>query len=139
MLVALESALEKRLLDRDDVDRIRAACPARLHAALGFVRDDAGSGLETLARWRLHLIGVDARTQVWIAGVGRVDLLIGSSLIIELDGRSTHDFENDRRRDLFAAKDGYVTLRFSATQVLTAWPEVEAAVLAAIERGLHRL
>ncbi|WP_442965601.1 MULTISPECIES: endonuclease domain-containing protein [unclassified Rathayibacter] len=87
----------------------------------------------------MHLSGIDARAQVWIAGVGRVDLLIGSSLIIELDGRSTHDFENDRRRDLFAAKNGCVTLRFSATQVLTAWPEVEAAIRTAIERGLHRL
>lgn len=139
LLVALESAREKRLVHRDDLARLRDTCPVRLHAALAFARDDAGSGLETLARWRLHLIGVEARAQVWIAGVGRVDLLIGRTLIIELDGRSTHEFENDRRRDLHAAVDGYVTLRFSATQVLTAWSEVERAILAAIERGLHRL
>lgn len=139
LLVALESALEKRLLDGDDLAQLRARCPKRLHRALAFVRDDAGSGVETLARWRLHLRGVDCRAQVWIAGVGRVDLLIGRTLIVELDGRSTHDFENDRRRDLFAAVDGYVTLRFSATQVLTRWPEVERAILAAVERGLHRL
>lgn len=138
MLVALESALEKRLIGPDDVAR-HAACPARLHAALSFIRDDAGSGIETLARWRLRLVGVEARPQVGIAGVGRVDLVIGRSLIVELDGRSTHDFENDRRRDLFAATDGYVTLRFSATQVLTQWPEVERAILAAMERGLHLL
>ncbi|QHC69055.1 DUF559 domain-containing protein [Rathayibacter sp. VKM Ac-2801] len=139
MLVALESALEKRLLGRDDVARLREACPARLLAALAFARDDAQSGLETLTRWRLHRIGVEARAQVAVPGVGRVDLLVGRTLIVELDGRSTHDFENDRRRDLFAAVDGYVTLRFSATQVLTQWPEVERAILTAIDRGLHHL
>lgn len=139
LLVALESALEKRLVDADDVALLRARCPQRLQRALAFARDDAGSGVETLARWRLHLIGIECRTQVWIPGVGRVDLLLGRTLIVEVDGRSTHDFENDRRRDLFAAVDGYVTLRFSATQVLTRWPEVERAILTAIERGLHRL
>lgn len=139
MLVALESALEKRLLTRDAVARLRDACPSHLLDALAFARDDSQSGVETLARWRLHLIGIEARAQVRIPGVGRVDLLLGRTLIVELDGRSTHDFENDRSRDLYAAVDGYVTLRFSATQVLTRWLEVERAILAAIERGLHRL
>jgi very-short-patch-repair endonuclease len=139
MLVALESALEKRLLGPDDLAELRAACPQRLQALLAFARDDSGSGVETLARWRLHSIGVECSTQARIPGVGRVDLLIGRTLIVEIDGRSTHDFENDRRRDLFAAVDGYVTLRFSATQVLTQWDDVERAVLSAIGRGLHRL
>ncbi|KZX19791.1 endonuclease domain-containing protein [Rathayibacter tanaceti] len=139
LLVALESALEKRLLTTGAIAELQTACPARLLAALAFVRDDSQSGLETLARWRLHLRGITARAQVWIPGVGRVDLLIGRSLIIELDGRSTHDVENDRRRDLHASSDGYVTLRFSATQVLTQWPEVDRAILAAVERGLHLL
>ncbi|PPF62759.1 hypothetical protein C5C18_14205 [Rathayibacter tritici] len=139
LLVALESALEKRILGSDDLAELRAACPHRLQALLVFARDDSQSGVETLARWRLHLIGVTARAQVYIPGVGRVDLVIGHSLIVELDGRSTHDFENDRRRDLHASIDGYVTLRFSASQVLTCWPDVERAILAAIARGLHLL
>lgn len=139
LLVALESMLEKRMLAPEDLAELRAACPLRLHALLAFACDNSGSGLETLARWRLHLIGIEACAQVHVPGVGRVDLLIGRSLIVELDGRSTHEFEQDRRRDLHAAIDGYVTLRFSATQILTAWPEVERAILAAIERGLHLL
>ncbi|KQQ19004.1 hypothetical protein ASF48_16860 [Rathayibacter sp. Leaf299] len=139
MLVALESAREQRLVSRDDLVELRRLCPVRLHELLAFSRDDVQSGLESLARWRLRSMGVIAIAQAWIPGVGRVDLLIGRSLIIELDGRSTHDFENDRRRDTAAAVDGYVTLRFSASQVLTRWPEVERAIVSAISRGLHRL
>ncbi|MBO0983323.1 type IV toxin-antitoxin system AbiEi family antitoxin domain-containing protein [Rathayibacter sp. SD072] len=139
MLVAVESAREQRLVSRDDLVELRRLCPVRLHEVLDFCRDDAQSGLESLARWRLHLLGITAVAQAWIPGVGRVDLLIGRSLIVELDGRSTHDFENDRRRDTAAAVDGYVTLRFSAAQVLTRWPEVERAIVTAISRGLHRL
>ncbi|KQQ06240.1 hypothetical protein ASG06_06935 [Rathayibacter sp. Leaf185] len=44
MLVALESALEKRLLDRDDVDLIRSACPARLHAVIDFAAMTQAAG-----------------------------------------------------------------------------------------------
>lgn len=139
LLVALESALEKRILGPDDLADLRSACPDRLHALLAFARIDSQSGVETLARWRLHVVGVVARTQVHVPGVGRVDLLIGRTLIVELDGRSTHDFEKDRHRDLSATVDGYVTLRFSATQVLTRWPDVERAILAAIGHGLHLL
>ncbi|NRD09061.1 type IV toxin-antitoxin system AbiEi family antitoxin domain-containing protein [Rathayibacter agropyri] len=139
LLVALESALEKRILGPDDLADLRSACPQRLHALFAFARDDSQSGVETLTRWRLHLIGIVALAQVHLPGVGRVDLLIGRSLVIELDGRSTHEFENDRRRDLHATADGYVTLRFSATQILTRWPDVERAIRAAIARGLHLL
>ncbi|MBF4460956.1 MULTISPECIES: endonuclease domain-containing protein [unclassified Rathayibacter] len=139
LLVALESALEKRVLGPEDLAELRAGSPVRLYSLLDFARDDAQSGVETLARWRLHLAGIETRAQVHVPGVGRVDLLVGRSLIIEIDGRSTHEFEHDRRRDLVASANGYVTLRFSARQVLIAWPEVERAIRSAMERGLHIL
>lgn len=84
---------------------------------------------------RLH----DVRRQVTIAGVGRVDFLIGDRLVIEIDGFAYHSdpeqFEQDRRRDAALSALGYRVLRFSYHQVMSRWPEVEGAVWAAIARG----
>jgi len=138
-LVSLESALNRGLLGLQGLDVLADRVPRHVHPALAFCRSDAQSGLETLVRWRLHLRGIDARPQVHIEGVGRVDLLIGRSLIIELDGQEYHEFESDRSRDASGAARGYVTLRFSYRQVMHEWPRVLAAVERHIALGLHLL
>lgn len=55
--------------------------------------------------------------QVFIRGVGRVDLLVDGWLVIEADGyefhRSRADYRNDRRRGNALAARGYALLRFS--------------------------
>jgi very-short-patch-repair endonuclease len=75
---------------------------------------------------------------VSIPGVGRVDFLLGSRLVIEVDGTTFHDrgsqFENDRRRDAELSARGYRVLRFSYRQILYDWPLVEAAIWAALAR-----
>lgn len=96
------------------------------------------SGIETLFWLRLsHRLPM--RRQVQLPGVGRVDVLIGTALVVELDGRAFHDtastFEEDRRRDALLSTLGYRVLRFSFRQVMHDWPSVEAAVLAAVARG----
>jgi very-short-patch-repair endonuclease len=138
-LVTLESALNQRKVESKDLDILAGSVPPHARAALWFCRSDAQSGLETLVRWRLHQAGIDARPQVNIAGVGRVDLLIGRSLIIELDGQEFHEFEGDRSRDAAGAARGYVTLRFSYRQVMQEWPLVLVAVQRHMALGLHLL
>jgi very-short-patch-repair endonuclease len=138
-LVALESALNQGSAGSNEVDLLADRVPRHVRPALSFCRADAQSGLETLVRWRLHLRGIDARPQVGIAGVGRVDLLVGRSLIVELDGQEYHEFESDRSRDAAGAARGYVTLRFSYRQVMREWPTVLAAVERHIAMGLHLL
>lgn len=103
------------------------------------------SGTESIFFWRfgppLDAIGVSLRSQVRLDGVGRVDFVAGERLVIEVDGAAYHvdrqRFENDRRRDARAGALGHRVLRFSYEQVVTRWPEVEAAVWAAIARGDH--
>ncbi|WP_162253795.1 endonuclease domain-containing protein [Yonghaparkia sp. Soil809] len=100
------------------------------------------SGTETLFRLRMHGRLPSLRPQVRIPGVGSVDFLIGERLVIEIDGASFHDtestFENDRRRDAELSRRGFRVLRFSYRQVMEHWSIVEAAVLAALQRGDHR-
>ena len=70
-----------------------------------------------------------------------VDLLVGDTLIVQVDG--THHLEQrQRRRDIRAdgrlVLRGYTVLRFDYQQILFDWPYVERTILAAVAQGLHR-
>jgi len=77
---------------------------------------------------------------VAIPGVGVVDFVIGDCLILEADGE-THGGSNRHRdlvRDAIAMALGFSTLRFDTALILHDWLTVEAAILAAVGRDLHR-
>jgi len=140
--VAVESALHLRAIAATDIPRLASGLSADARRALQFARDDAESGLESLLRWRLRHLHLDVRTQVSVYSVGRVDLLVGDALIIEVDGVENHGGADHRhkdlRRDARAAAWGFVTLRFDYALVVHDWPTVEAAILGLLTRGLHR-
>ncbi|MEV7631423.1 hypothetical protein AB0N64_03330 [Microbacterium sp. NPDC089318] len=98
---AFESAWRKRLLSRSQRDQVRAGLPAGSRWLVDLARPDADSGLESLLRLRLHIIGVRLDCQVSILGVGRVDFVVGGRLIIEADGKENHDGPTKRHKDLF--------------------------------------
>ena len=99
------------------------------------------SGTESLFMFRMSRFRLPLRRQVRLPSVGRVDFLVGTKLVIEIDGAEYHTdpakFEDDRRRDAALSRLGYRVLRFSYRQVMYGWAEVEAAVIAAIARGDH--
>jgi very-short-patch-repair endonuclease len=140
-LVALDSALQKRLVTQSELRRRFEGRPRHLRVLCRTVMSSE-SGTETLVRSRLRARGVTLRTQVRIAEVGRVDLLVGDRLIIEVDGREHHDdaaaFTRDRRRDLAAHARGYLVIRLSYRQVMFEWPRVEQRLLELIRRDEHR-
>jgi very-short-patch-repair endonuclease len=107
---------------------------------IGAIDGTGESGTET-ALWLRLRDHLPLRRQVTIPGVGRVDVLVGERLIIEVDSRTHHartpDYERDRRRDARASVRGYRVLRFTYTQVFSHWPSVEAAIMAAYLRGDH--
>lgn len=109
--------------------------------ALAEVDGRSESGTEFIFRSRMLRRRVYCRPQVRIAGVGRVDFVIGERLVSEVDGATYHTdperFEADRRRDAVLSSMGYRVLRFSHRLVIDDWSVVEAAVLAAIVRGDH--
>ena len=99
------------------------------------------SGIETLVRLRLRSRGISVRVQVKIAGISRVDLLIGDRLIIEVDGDEWHSTaeqrEADRRRDSALIAQGYLVLRVGYWRVINEWAGFDSEVLAVVRRDEH--
>lgn len=138
---SLESALHKRLLTPQQRDELGERITESARWLVDLARTDAESGLESILRLRLHRLGLMLRTQVEIAGVGRVDFVVRDRLILEVDGRNGHDEEPDRHkdrvRDAVAAAHGFDTIRFDYDLVVHDWAIVEDAIRAKVERGLH--
>lgn len=141
VVAAADAALRLGLFSLRDWRSVLSSLPDRLAALLGRVDARSESITESLARFRFHGLGIEPRLQVKIAGVGRVDMIFGERLVIEIDGWAYHgdreQFERDRRRDARLSAKGFRVLRFSYRQVMHSWSEVKAAVLAAIARGDH--
>ena len=136
--VSFESAWQLRLLSKPARDRVRAALPASARWLVDVARPDAGSGIESLLRLRLHILGIVLECQVQIDGVGRVDFVVDGLLILEADGKENHDAPSMRHKDLVrdaaASALGYETLHFDYAQIVHAWPTVQAAILGALVR-----
>ncbi|WP_313355296.1 type IV toxin-antitoxin system AbiEi family antitoxin domain-containing protein [Microbacterium sp.] len=139
---SLESALEQRKLTRSARARIREVLPTHAKWLVDFARADAGSGLESLLRLRLHLLGIALDCQVVIAGVGRVDFVVDGRLIIEADGKENHDGPTKRHKDLdrdaAASALGYETLHFDYAQIVHDWATVQLSIVAALQRTAQR-
>ncbi|MFF3028955.1 endonuclease domain-containing protein [Microbacterium sp. NPDC057944] len=122
---------------------VRSCIPARAlrRHQPRFPHPDAESGLESLLRLRLHLLGIRLDCHVDIAGVGRVDFVVGRRLILEVDGRENHAGVDRRHRDLMrdaaASARGFETLRFDYAMVVHEWPSVVAAIEQALLRAAH--
>lgn len=134
-IAALESAIHKRFLSASEVQAICDRAPERLRDGISRMRNDSGSGLETIARLRLERAGFTVTTQAGVPGLGHQDLLVNDCVAVEVDGHEWHGadrFEIDRERDLHAARLGRRTIRLTATQVLGRWPDA----LTGIERAV---
>jgi very-short-patch-repair endonuclease len=135
---AFESAWRLGLIDRADRAQVRRSLPARFRWLVDLARPDADSGLESLLRLRLRLLGIALDCQVLIRGIGVVDFLVDGRLIIEVDGRLNHDGASLRHKDLVrdaeAAAQGYETLRFDYALVVHDWPRVRRAITATLSR-----
>jgi very-short-patch-repair endonuclease len=77
--------------------------------------------------------------QVWIDGVGRVDLLLDGWLVLEADGFEHHSgrdsYRNDRRRHNALVAAGYTLLRFSYEDVVHHEAEVAETIRCVLARG----
>lgn len=135
---SFESAWRKGLLSTAARARIRAALPETARWLVDLARHDADSGLESLLRLRLHLLGIRLDCQVSVDGLGVVDFVAGGRLIIEADGKENHDGPSKRHKDLvrdaIASRLGYETLRFDYAQIIYDWDSVAPAIVAALAR-----
>lgn len=134
-----ESSLTRGLVTTDRLERIawRGDRARRLRDSVTTLSD---SGLETRFVVRLERVGVRPRQQVRIAG-RPVDLLIGSWLVVQIDGFAHHSDPRQRRSDIAHDRAlralGYTVFRYDYVEVMHEWPRVEAEILAAIAQRIH--
>lgn len=138
-LTIWESAARVESLDLESLRAVRWR-DERSQALAAAVRGQSDSGLETMFIVRLSGWGIRMRQQVRLAGHD-VDVLLGSRLVIQIDGFAHHSSAADRGRDLAHDAElrlrGYTVLRFTYAQIVHSWDVVERTISAAIARGLH--
>ncbi|MFT4232103.1 MAG: DUF559 domain-containing protein [Leucobacter sp.] len=131
-----DSALNKKLVDRAVLERLPLTRRAR--AVLDATDPFADSGLETYVRQRLRRFGLRVIGQPYILG-HHVDLLIGSRLVIQIDG-STHtgrQRDEDNAHDALLMLHGYTVIRVGYRQIMNSWPEVQHLIMQAVAQGKH--
>ncbi|HEX7186948.1 MAG TPA: DUF559 domain-containing protein [Actinomycetes bacterium] len=139
-VVALDCAVRQRQVRLSAV-RSRLQGPGSVEARrrLDLVDGRSGSVIESVLRLALRQAGLRVDCQVLIAGVGRVDLVIGGWLVIEVDGFAYHSeraqYRADRARSNALAVRGYALLRFTYEDVMHRLPETVATVVEVHGRG----
>jgi very-short-patch-repair endonuclease len=140
-IVAFDSALNLHLAERPRLQRLADGLSIKHREVMRLCDGTAQSGLETMARLRLHALGIPYRSQALVPGAGHVDLLVGERMVLEVDGKKWHSgveaFAEDRRRDLELHERGYSVLRFSYAQVVYQWPRIEALIRSMVSRREH--
>jgi very-short-patch-repair endonuclease len=134
-----DSACRLGLATLDSLRELMARLPLRYRALAAAIDGCPDSGLESIVRLWLLEVGIPFELHARILGL-EVDFLIGTSLIIETDGRDFHTgqaFEVDRERDLLTGTHGYITIRLSYPQITKDWPGCVNRIVSAIARGDH--
>lgn len=138
-IATLDSAWHQGRVDEAGIADVFRLLPRRFGILRAHLDRRAESGIETLLRLMLRAQGWQVEVQVLIPGVGRVDLVVDGWLIIECDSAQFHggwlEGRRDRRRDLQAARLGYVTLRPIAEDVIHRPDEVIAALRDVMAHG----
>jgi len=141
LVAVLDSVLHQRRLSPQRLRELLAGHPRRVWRWLAAVDGSAESGTETLLRLYFRSRHVAFRAQVFIPGVGTVDFLVGTRLVVEADSRRHHagdGIEADRERDLELHRLGFRPFRVSYQQVFHRFDRVAAALDAVLARGEHR-
>jgi very-short-patch-repair endonuclease len=132
----IDSALHERRMRPSDLSALAGALPRHLRPIVHATDGRADSGLESVVRFLLRQDGCDVVVHPRLSVIGEVDLLVGSRLIVETDGKRFHDtekaFAEDRRRDRAAALAGCRVLRFTYRQIMTEWSLCLRAIEAAL-------
>jgi very-short-patch-repair endonuclease len=138
-VATLDSALNRRLLTPAGLELLMQRMPRRIRRLKSRFDGSAESGLETLLRLAIEREGWRVESQVQVAGVGRVDLVIDGWLVIEADGSAWHDgheaIELDRERNAALVLRGYRWHRFGYSQVMDDLPGCVAVIRALLAGG----
>lgn len=141
-LIVLDSAINRGVLTLADVVSLVNECPKPKRRVLRYLDGRADSGTETRIRYFFQRRGVTVESQVQVPSVGRVDLRVGRSLLIECDSWAHHtgeqNYHRDRGRDLILIQDANRVLRLTFEQVFHQWPATSRALVHLVRARLHR-
>jgi len=140
-LVVCDAALRAGL----DEARLRTAATlargngaAAIRAVVAMADAGAESPIESCLRLVAQRLGTVV-PQVWIDGVGRVDLVVDGWLVIEADGFEHHSdrasYREDRRRGNALTLLGYTVLRFSYEDIVHHEDVVAEVIARVLARG----
>jgi very-short-patch-repair endonuclease len=116
-------------------ERLPGRRNGKARQVLGWVDRGAESLLETLARTTFRQAGIHVDAQVYIEGVGYVDLLLEGWLVVELDGRQHGEWaqvRKDHQRNNRSVVQGYTVLRYYYADVVHRPEQMLAEVLAVL-------
>lgn len=141
-LVVLESAVNLGRISVSEAWELIRLVPKRKQHQLRFFTPSAQSGSETRVRYFLQRHRIPVFPQVYIPSVGRVDLVVGNSLIIECDSRAHHsaerDYQIDRTRDFSSMLSGRETVRLGYWQIWHTWEETSEGLLVKARNPRYR-
>ena len=142
VVVVLDSVRNLRLLTLQDLMAFAHDQSERVRRLLSLTVSNSQSGTESMVRYRLWQHRVRARPQVTIPGVGRVDLLVGDRLVLEMDSHAHHtgiaNYTRDRERDRALVRLGYLVVRLTYHQVVSDWEAVWPDLQSLIRTERHR-
>ncbi|UYN82642.1 MAG: DUF559 domain-containing protein [Microcella sp.] len=135
-VAVLDSALRSAHVGEHEVSELLRRVPARHRVSVDVLDGKAESGIESLVRIALRDAGLECVSQVFIAGIGRVDLLVEGRVIVEVDGRQWHQGQQarDYSRDLVAHAEGLGVVRVDYAHAVSQ----RELVVAAVRRALRR-
>lgn len=130
VIAIADSALRLGLAGLSVLESVNGTVPAKYRLNLDDLDPGAESGIESIARVALRGAGLAVASQVNLAGIGRVDLLVEGRVIVEVDGREWHrgEQERDYRRDLESLRRGFHVVRVDYAHVVDHIELVVAAV-----------
>jgi len=141
-LCAVDSALHKGLVVFEELDQLWRNDPVRGAWLRRYHRANAESPAETLARYALESAGFSTQVQARVGPDGRRDLVVAGSIVIEVDGYSSHgdkrSFIADRQMDRALRISGLDILRFAAVEVFDDPTVVPRAVRALLSERSAR-
>lgn len=131
-IAAIDSALNQKLVSVSQLAGLFGILPSRYRRYRSRVDSRAMSGIETIVRLLMLDAGLSCTPQVRFPGIGTVDLVVESRIVIETDGRLGHvgaiGTARDYDRDAALAALGFIVLRFNYRQVMFSPNVVLAAV-----------
>ena len=133
-VAVLDWSLRTGAIEFADLEAIVRRLPARLRGIRGWVDPNCDSYPESLTRTRLRMQGHQVSSQIPVGKGERIDLVVEHHVGLEVDGKEyhLHRFHKDRRKDLRIAIEGRHGLRISVPMLEQDWPEILAAIAAAL-------